>query len=108
MLPACNLPRPNGNRGYGGRSMTCKEFIGFLHEYLEGELPPEERALFDEHLSLCVSCVNYLSNYRDTMRLAKASLMESMASEGPVPGDVPEELITAILAARARGKGVDP
>jgi anti-sigma factor RsiW len=80
--------------------MTCKEFIGFLHEYLEGELPASERALFEEHLALCVSCVNYLSNYRDTMRLAKASVRES---DEPVPDEVPEELISAILAARKAG-----
>ncbi len=80
--------------------MTCKEFIGFLHEYLEGDLPPEQKALFEEHLSLCISCVNYLSNYRDTMKLAKASLRES---DEPVPSEVPEELVSAILTARKAG-----
>jgi predicted anti-sigma-YlaC factor YlaD len=80
--------------------MTCKEFIGFLDDYLDGDLPREQKALFDEHLSLCASCLHYLCNYRDTMTWAKASLRESGE---PVPGDVPEELISAILAARKAG-----
>lgn len=80
--------------------MTCREFIGFLQEYLEDQLPPEQKARFEEHLALCVSCVNYLSNYRDTMRLAKASLLEP---DEPVPADVPEQLVAAILAARKAG-----
>jgi anti-sigma factor RsiW len=95
-----NLVGLIGNQMFEERPMTCKDFIGFLHEYLEGELPADERALFEEHLSLCVSCVNYLSNYRDTIRLAQASLKDS---DEPVSDDVPEELIAAILTARKTG-----
>jgi anti-sigma factor RsiW len=37
--------------------MNCREFNGFLHEYLFGNLPAEERAEFDKHLAECPSCV---------------------------------------------------
>jgi predicted anti-sigma-YlaC factor YlaD len=77
--------------------MTCKDFIEFLHEYLGDELPDGQKRLFEEHLAICESCVSYLSNYEDTMSLAKACLSDP---EGPVPEDVPEGLVAAVLAAR--------
>lgn len=81
--------------------MTCKHFIEFLHQYLADELSEAERARFEEHLSLCRSCVAYLSNYKDTMDLAKLALRDP---EGPLPEEVPEELVSAILAARKVGR----
>ena len=80
--------------------MTCKDFIEFLVDYLEGELPKAQQALFEEHLSVCSSCVAYLSNYRDTVALSKAALFDP---EGPVPEEVPEDLVAAVLAARKTG-----
>jgi anti-sigma factor RsiW len=82
--------------------MTCRTFIEFLMEYLDGELPPEERAVFDEHLAECPWCVAYLQNYRQTIRLEREALADDRA---PVPGDAPEELVQAILAARPRAAG---
>jgi anti-sigma factor RsiW len=77
--------------------MTCRDFIEFLMDYVAGELSAEERALFDAHLAICPPCVAYLKTYRATIQMGQAALA---ASEGPVPADVPEELVQAILAAR--------
>ena len=77
--------------------LTCRELIAFIHDYLEGELPEAERARFEEHLAVCPSCVAYLSSYEDTVRLAKTAYSDP---DGPVPEDVPDELVSAILAAR--------
>ena len=75
--------------------MTCRDVIEFLAEYIEGALPESERALFEEHLSLCRDCVAYLNTYRQTVLLEKQAFDdESKASE------VPAELVSAILAAR--------
>ena len=71
--------------------LPCTEIIGFLADYLDGELPPERRSEFDRHLAVCPSCVAYLESYKETIRLAKGS-------ELPVE-EAPEELIKAILAA---------
>ncbi len=82
--------------------MTCKDFIEFLHQWLDGELPEAQELLFEEHLSLCSSCVAYLSNYQDTLSLAKGAFCDP---EGPVPDEVPEDLVEAVLAARkVRGR----
>jgi len=71
--------------------LPCTEIIGFLADYLDGELPPDRRSEFDRHLAVCPSCVAYLESYKETIRMAKGS-------ELPVE-EVPEELIKAILAA---------
>jgi anti-sigma factor RsiW len=79
--------------------MNCREFTEFLHEYLTGKLPAEERSEFDKHLAECPWCVAYLDSYQKTIRLEQAAFS---ASEGaPPPADAPEELIQAILRARS-------
>jgi anti-sigma factor RsiW len=80
--------------------MTCKDFIIFLMNYLDGGLPPAQHGAFEEHLSRCESCVAYLSNYRDTVELSKAAMCDP---EGPVPDEVPEDLVAAVLASRKAG-----
>jgi anti-sigma factor RsiW len=77
--------------------MTCREFIEFLWQYLSEELSPAERATFAEHLARCSPCVRYLKSYEDTIKLGKAGFTHP---EDPVPTNVPEELIQAILSAR--------
>jgi anti-sigma factor RsiW len=64
--------------------------------YLDNELAPVERAEFDRHMAACPSCVNYLKTYEKTVLLTKS------AAEDPVPAEVPESLIQAILAARGK------
>ena len=80
--------------------MNCREFIEFLMEYLSERLSPAERAVFEEHIACCPSCVAYLKMYEDTIKLGKAAC--GCGEEAPPPGDVPEDLIRAILAARPR------
>jgi len=80
--------------------MNCREFTEFLHEYLFGTLPAEERAEFEKHLAECPWCVAYLDSYKKTIRLEKAAFANP--EEGSPPADAPEELIQAILHARSR------
>jgi anti-sigma factor RsiW len=73
--------------------------VEFLMAYLDSELPEVERAQFDTHLQICPPCVVYLDTYREAVRVGKAVCRED--SDVP-PEDVPEGLIEAILAAKAR------
>lgn len=77
--------------------VTCREFVDFLDDYLSGSLSEEERAAFNGHLAVCPSCVAYMKTYQASVQLGKAVLTRS---EEPVPEEVPEELVRAILAAR--------
>ena len=76
--------------------MTCQQLIDFIGRYRDNELSHDERAEFDRHLGVCPSCVAYLKSYEQTVLLAKASADE------PVPPEVPESLVKAILAARSK------
>ena len=79
--------------------MNCREFTEFLHEYLFGNLPAQERAEFEKHLAECPWCAAYLDGYQKTIQLEQAAFS---APEGALPADAPEELIQAILRARSR------
>lgn len=78
--------------------ITCREMLTFLAEYLSGALPPMRRAAFDDHFSSCPECIAYVNNYQTIVGLAKR------ASE-PLPDEVPEDLVRALLAARAMPPG---
>ncbi len=78
--------------------LTCREFVEFLMAYQSGELPAGQRAVFEEHLGDCPDCATYLRTYQQTVRIEKIAC----GCGDPVPDDVPEELIRAILAARGR------
>jgi anti-sigma factor (TIGR02949 family) len=78
--------------------LTCRELTDFLMAYLDHELPDGQRAEFERHLRVCPPCVNYLETYQETVRLGK----QCCASD-ELPGDVPEDLVRAILGARRQG-----
>lgn len=77
--------------------ITCAEFEEFIAEYFEGELPEGKRKTFDVHLRVCEECRAYLKAYRNTIALGQAAFRQADAA---VPGDMPEDLVNAILAAR--------
>lgn len=79
-------------------TITCREFVDFLMDYLEGSLEADVRSTFKGHMDDCPSCVTYLDTYRETVALGKRILCD--APDGPVPEDVPDDLVQAILAAR--------
>jgi len=79
--------------------VTCRELTEFLDDYLSGVLPEEERQAFNHHLAQCPSCVAYMKTYETSVRLGKAVLGRS---EEPLPGDLPEDLVRAILAIRKK------
>jgi anti-sigma factor RsiW len=60
--------------------MTCQEFVELVTAYLEGVLPEQHRAAFEEHLELCPGCEHYLAQFRQTIDLL---------------GELPEETISA-------------
>jgi anti-sigma factor RsiW len=74
--------------------LTCRELIEFLGDYWSGELRPDEKARFDEHLAVCPSCVAYLAQYDRAATLARD------AFDGEQVSDAPAALLDAILKAR--------
>jgi anti-sigma factor RsiW len=77
-------------------SLSCREFVEFLADYLAGGLPQERLDAFNAHLAACPSCASYMRSYLEAVRLGRLAARYGQ----PAPEDVPAELIRAILAAR--------
>lgn len=82
--------------------MTCHEFTDFIMAWLDGELPPAQKAIFDKHMDACGDCVRYLENYRKTVAMGQAAY--GCESETALSEEIPEELVQAVLAARRQGR----
>lgn len=79
--------------------MTCREVADFLADYVSGELASDVRVEFDRHLSVCPNCRAYIATYRATIELGRRAFADLDAD---ADGDVPDELVDAILNAVRR------
>lgn len=70
--------------------MTCRDVSGFLHDYVDGELPADVRAAFEHHLDGCTNCREYLRQYR-------ATIAQGQSLGSRVEPEVPEDLVEAVL-----------
>ena len=79
-------------RGRGGPDpLMCQEFVELVTDYLEGTLPPAERARMVAHLAGCDGCSGYLED----MRRLVGTLHET-----PEPPPDPETRETLLRAFR--------
>lgn len=78
--------------------LTCRELVELVTEYLEGAMPPQERARFDEHLVICDGCRGYL----DQMRTMIAVLGRLPVEQ--VPPQAQRDLLAAFRSWK-RGPG---
>jgi len=80
----------NGNsleRRFG--ELSCARIVELITDYLEGVLDEDLRARFEEHLSYCPPCREYLAQMRAIVE-ASGRLTES---------DVPPETMDALMRA---------
>ncbi|MBX3080333.1 MAG: zf-HC2 domain-containing protein [Anaerolineae bacterium] len=65
--------------------MTCQQLVELVTDYLEGSLDPTARQRFEEHLSDCTGCQNYVAQMRTTIKLVgkltESDLTPSMQDE---------------------------
>jgi anti-sigma factor RsiW len=76
-------------------SLTCKQFIGFLDDFLAGAQPADVRRDFERHIAACRHCADFLRTYRETIALGKGAFGDEDAA---LPASVPEDLVKAVLA----------
>ena len=69
--------------------LTCRELVELVTDYLEGALPPLERARFQAHLEGCEGCRVHLEQMRRTI----ATVGE--LREDQVPRDARDTLLSA-------------
>ena len=68
-------------------SMACKELVELVTDYLEGTLPPDQRARFENHLVECGGCRTYIAQMRETIHLT------GMLSEDDITSEAEDELL---------------
>lgn len=57
---------------------TCKDTVGLMLEYLDGELAEDVRARLEEHLGGCSPCEDFLKTYKDTPSICRKALAKKM------------------------------
>jgi anti-sigma factor RsiW len=70
-------------------TLTCKEVVEIVTDYLEGTMSPELRERFEDHLSACEGCSAYLAQMRETIRLT------GMLTEDLIPQEERDRLLSA-------------
>ena len=61
--------------------MNCIQLVELVTDYLEGSMPAEQRARFDEHVAGCDGCTTYLEQFRITIKLTGMLSEEQIAPE---------------------------
>ena len=67
--------------------LTCRELVELVTDYVEGVLPAEDRARFEEHTDCCDWCVAYVAQFRETIAVV------GRVDEGAVAPDVEEHML---------------
>jgi anti-sigma factor RsiW len=47
--------------------LNCRELVELVTDYLEGAMPPAQRARFEAHIATCDGCAVYLRQIRETI-----------------------------------------
>jgi len=79
---------------YGPGLVTCKQFDGFLADYLEGDLSSRQIKVFEGHMVLCPMCRAHFQTYVATFEMTRLAFG---SSHDPIPDHVPEELTLAVI-----------
>lgn len=86
---------------YGPGMITCRQFDQFLAGYLNGDLTKNQLRTFENHIALCPMCRAHFETYIASYQLHQRTYGDA---ENALPDDVPEDLVTAVLEARAVAK----
>ena len=54
--------------------LTCREVIQVLIDYLEGDLPADERQSLEEHMAQCGACYAFMRTYQKSTELVRRAL----------------------------------
>ena len=60
---------------------SCQELVELLTSYMEGALPDDERAAFEQHLEGCDGCHAYLDQMRATIELTGSARQTGLSAD---------------------------
>ncbi|MGZ4257285.1 MAG: anti-sigma factor family protein [Gaiellaceae bacterium] len=61
--------------------LSCQELVELVTDYLEGALPKEEAAHFEDHIGRCAGCKLYLEQIRQTIALSGRLSVDALSPE---------------------------
>lgn len=61
--------------------LVCQKVVELVTDYLEGTMPPRERARFESHIANCPNCRRYLAQMRTTLAVLGRIEREAVAPE---------------------------
>ena len=61
--------------------LTCAEVVELVSDYIEGALALDDRVRFEEHLTICSGCANYLDQMRTTIALSGRLRVDDLSPE---------------------------
>jgi anti-sigma factor RsiW len=70
--------------------VDCRRLVELLHEFLSGEMPPEEYATLQAHIEQCPPCGVYLTTYKLTITMSRR------LPPVEIPTDAAERLLAAL------------
>jgi anti-sigma factor RsiW len=79
----------------GRASLSCRELVELVTDYLEDALDRRTRSRFERHISGCPHCTEYLEQIRETVRLT------GMLREDQLEPRAREELLAAFRTWKA-------
>ena len=62
-------------------TMTCRELVSLVTEYIDDTMPPPERLRFERHVAVCPPCRAHLLQIRETIRMSGTLTEESISPE---------------------------
>lgn len=60
-------------------TMSCRELVALVTEYLDGTMPRSARIRFERHVAVCPPCRAHLEQIRETIRASGALTEESIS-----------------------------
>lgn len=78
-------------------AFSCQELVELVTEYLEEALAPADLRRFEEHIAGCDACVEYLRQFRETIRMVGEITPEDLSPEAEA------ELLTVFRGWAAAG-----
>jgi hypothetical protein len=79
--------------------LSCAQLVELVSDYIEDALSHGDRARFEEHLAICIGCVNYLDQMRTTIALTGRVRLDDLSSEARA------DLLEAFQAWRTNSPG---
>lgn len=64
----------------------CENYVNLMSDYIEGDLSPSEREIFDQHFEGCQNCRDFFRSFKSSLELV------TYLKEQPCPAEVKNRL----------------